>query len=173
MSLTVLLLACVLQQAANSSTRAAIKFLKPKLKVSCIGPLQHSVQLMTFPDIANFTWVNSCDFSITETELTNGLFLIPLSREHLTTICPLVSPPALPVETTHGKLASWPPWPSWTCTAHSISRAMCKCKEAARHDRPSLRVRAGHALQLLEGELGGKEGGCMPSSDKSLAGPKS
>jgi hypothetical protein len=100
MSLTVLLLACVLQHAANSSTRAAIESLKPKLKVSCIGPLQHSVQLMTFPDIANFTGVgvNSCHFSSTETELTNGLFLIPLSREHLTTICPLVSPAALPVE---------------------------------------------------------------------------
>ena len=57
-----------------------------------------TVQLMTSPDIANFTWTNSCDFSSTETELTNGLFLSLLSRERLTTSCPLVSPPALQVE---------------------------------------------------------------------------
>jgi len=35
---------------------------------------------------------------------------------------------------------------------------MRKCKEADMTVRSSLRVRAGHALQLLEGELGGKEG---------------
>jgi hypothetical protein len=39
------------------------------------------------------------------TELTDVLFL-SLARERLTTSCPLASPPALPVETTHGKLAS-------------------------------------------------------------------
>jgi len=88
--------------------------------------------------------------------VTNGLFLIPLCRERLTTSCPLVSPPALPVETTHGKLASWPSTKT-LLKLHSSQHASAElCAIAKRPQdmtfRSSLRVRvrAGHALQLLE-----------------------
>ncbi|OEL35531.1 hypothetical protein BAE44_0003449 [Dichanthelium oligosanthes] len=65
------------KQAANSSTRAVVESLKPKLKLN---------KLMRFPQYTTYHYI--------------GL-LLAMSRERLTTSSPLASRPALPAE-THG-----------------------------------------------------------------------